>query len=121
MNTTDKLAFSASFSCENFASGKFARVHPEHDDAVERSALRNGTKDPNNSNYKRVVGRYFPLFWSGSTNWMAVDLRQSANNRMVIIDPDLDEIVNEIYGSFEEFLKDAVRANEQDRALHCFH
>jgi hypothetical protein len=69
---------------------------------------------------KAVVDRYFPAFWDGSTGWLAIDLKPSCNNRVVIIECETENPVREAYSSFEEFLKDAIRANEENDSLACF-
>jgi hypothetical protein len=70
--------------------------------------------------YAEFVGRYFPVFWDGSTSWLAVDLRPSERSRVVLIDPESGTTVREIYPSFEEFLRDAIQANRENDSLTCF-
>jgi hypothetical protein len=66
--------------------------------------------------FDEIDGRYFPLFWDMFTGYLAVDL-QSAENRVVLFELELPELVMEIYVSFEAFLKDAIRANEEDEHM----
>jgi cell wall assembly regulator SMI1 len=69
--------------------------------------------------HHELHGRYFPMFWDNSTGYLAVDLT-SATGRMVLLEPESEELVREAYGSFDEFLKDAIRANEAHDILTCF-
>jgi hypothetical protein len=66
-----------------------------------------------------VDQRYFPLFWDNSTGYLAVDLK-SSKGRMVLLDPESEDLAHEAYGSFEEFLKDAIRANKENDGLAGF-
>jgi hypothetical protein len=70
--------------------------------------------------YTEVVGRYFPIFWDGSTGYLAVDLEPSNRNRVVLLDPESENLVKVAYDSFENFLKDVIRANEEEENLTCF-
>lgn len=70
--------------------------------------------------YAKVAGRYFPLFWDGSNSWLAVDLDTTSNSRIVLIHTEFEQMVFEAYGSFEDFLNDAIRANEENDGLICF-
>jgi len=70
--------------------------------------------------YTEVVDRYFPIFWDGSTGYLALDLEPSGHNRVVLLDPESEAFVSQAYLSFEEFLKDAIRANEENDRLKCF-
>lgn len=70
--------------------------------------------------YAKVVGRYFPLFWDGSNSWLGVDLEPTNNSRLVLIHTEFEQMVFQAYDSFEEFLNDAIRANEEDNSLACF-
>ena len=67
-----------------------------------------------------LVGRYFPIFWNGSACYLAVDLDAAKDNRVVSVDIDASQVVRSAYGSFDEFLKDAIRANETNDKLTCF-
>jgi DNA-binding Lrp family transcriptional regulator len=70
--------------------------------------------------YTEVIGRYFPLFWNGSTDFLAVDLEPSSQSRVVVLEKKAEKLVREAYASFEEFLTDAIRANENNDKLSCF-
>lgn len=70
--------------------------------------------------YTEVIGRYFPLFWNGSTDFLAVDLEPSSQGRVVVLEKKADKLVREVYPSVEEFLMDAIRANENNDSLFCF-
>jgi hypothetical protein len=69
--------------------------------------------------FEETDGRYFPLFWDNSTGYLAVDLR-SPKHRVVLLEPESEELASSAYASFEEFLRDAIRANEEDDDLTCF-
>jgi hypothetical protein len=75
---------------------------------------------PNDPKYARVVGRYFPLLWDGSNSWFTVDLEPANHSRIVLLHTELGGILFEAYGSFEEFLRDTIRANEQNEPLAAF-
>jgi len=70
--------------------------------------------------YAKVAGRYFPLFWDGSNSWLTVDLDPSSHSRIVLLHTEFEQMVFEAYGSFEEFLNDAIRANEENDSLAGF-
>ena len=64
-------------------------------------------------------GQYFPLFFNGVTGTIAIDL-SSKENRVVAIEFESTEPVRQAYASFEDFLNDAVKANEEECNLSCF-
>lgn len=66
-----------------------------------------------------LVGRYFPFLWNGSNNEIALDLEPSGHNRVVTIRTQDEQPLREAYDSFEEFLQDAIRANETSEPLSC--
>ena len=70
--------------------------------------------------YAKVVGRYFPLFWDGSNSWLGIDLAPANKSRIVLIHTEFEQMVFRAYSSFEEFLTDAIRANEENDSLTCF-
>lgn len=70
--------------------------------------------------YSEVDGRYFPLFWDGSSGYLAVDLKPSNQGRVAVLDPESEKFATVAYKSFEDFLKDAIRANEENDNLSCF-
>lgn len=47
---------------------------------------------------------YFPLFWNGSTSWLAVDLNEGRNCRVILAEHAAPACFREVYGSFAEFL-----------------
>src|SRR5258708_6233174 len=67
----------------------------------------------------QLVGRYFPLFWDGSTGYLALDLAPAGRGRVVLIEVEWEDPVREAYRSFDEFLKDAIRANLENDGLTC--
>jgi hypothetical protein len=71
--------------------------------------------------FAEVVGRYFPLFWDGATGYLAVDLKPLSHSRIAMLDPESESFVTVVYESFEDFLKDAIRANQENDNLTCFH
>ncbi len=74
-------------------------------------------------NYPKIseaVGRYFPVFWDGSTECLSVDLKASNHNRVMIIESRSDQPIRQAYSSFGEFIADAIRANEENKPLRCF-
>ncbi len=74
-------------------------------------------------NYPKIadaVGRYFPIFWNGATEYLVVDLTPSNRNRLFILDHRSEEPIREAYGSFDEFVADAIGANTENRLLQCF-
>lgn len=66
-----------------------------------------------------IVGRFFPILWDGSSSYLAIDIDVSSGNRVVLIQKRDEYPLREAYPSFEEFLKDAIRANENDDLLSC--
>jgi hypothetical protein len=64
-------------------------------------------------------GRFLPMFWDNSTGYLAVDLKSSTNG-IVKLEPESEELAQDAYSSFDEFLKDAIRANEENDPLACF-
>ncbi len=75
---------------------------------------------PHHPEYVRVAGGYFPLFWDGSNSWLAVDLAPAGHSRVVLLHPEFEEMLFQVYSSFEEFLIDAIRGNQQNEALPGF-
>lgn len=70
----------------------------------------------NYPNVRQVVGRYFPLFWDGSSTWVAVDLT-SPKGRVVVVNLRAARPVAPAYDSFQAFLEDAIKAVEGDKCL----
>ena len=66
-----------------------------------------------------VIGRYFPFLWNGSSDHIAVDIKPGSGSRVVTIQTQEEYPLREAYASFEEFLKDAIRANENNEPLAC--
>lgn len=66
-----------------------------------------------------VLERYFPFLWNGSNDWIALDIEPSSHNRVVAIRIQEEQPLREAYDSFEDFLKDAVHANETNEPLAC--
>lgn len=69
-----------------------------------------------------LVERYFPFLWDGSTEWIALEIEPAGSNRVVRIqlrEATDDQLLREAYDSYEDFLKDAIRANENNEPLAC--
>jgi hypothetical protein len=66
-----------------------------------------------------LVGRYFPFLWDGSDRWIALDIESCGHSRVVMIQDQEEEPLREAYDSFEDFLTDAIRANENNEPLAC--
>lgn len=68
----------------------------------------------------KEVGRYVPMFWNGATGWLAMDVKASRHNRIVIVECEDPQPYREAYGSFDGFIADAIRANVENDRLLCF-
>ncbi len=66
------------------------------------------------------IGRYVPVFWNGGTSWLTVDIKMGCHNRIVHLQSDNPQPYKEAYGSFDEFVTDAINANLSDAALRYF-
>jgi len=66
------------------------------------------------------IARYFPMFWDNSTGFIAVDVTNGSNNRVVLLDFEEAERAREAFSSFDDFIRDAIRANVEDDRLACF-
>ncbi len=93
----------------NFPSLKLAILHMGHFKGAAQHHPR----------LSLLVGRYFPFLWNGSEKWIALDLEPSAHNKVVTIQTRDEQPLREAYDSFEEFLQDAIRANESSAPLIC--
>jgi hypothetical protein len=60
--------------------------------------------------YAHAVGRYFPLFWNGSADWLAVDLGPEAAGCIVLLEHDDPDLAHVVYPSLEALIRDAIRA-----------
>lgn len=72
------------------------------------------------SRYRELVGRYFPILWDGSVNYISIDLESQSVGRVAIIERDAPALVREAYPSFTEFVSDVVVATQNNRRLSCF-
>ena len=59
---------------------------------------------------------YFPLFWDGSTSWIATDIRPRQNNRVVLAEHTADEPFRMVSASLRDFFAGVIKAIEDDRA-----
>jgi hypothetical protein len=95
------------------AAEQFAALSAVADGLIEL------TGDPTN------IGHYarwhFPVFWDGATGYLALDIRPSQGNRIVIIEVESEKPFQQAYETFEEFIADVLRANEENDTLACFH
>ena len=64
---------------------------------------------------------HFPVFWDGATGYLAVDLRPLRGNGIVIIEVESEDPFRQAYETFEKFIADVLRANEENDMLACFH
>lgn len=69
--------------------------------------------------FEQADRRYFPIFWDTSAGYLAIDLK-SLSGRLVLLDPETEDMARDAYATFEDFLKDAVRANKERDNLACF-
>jgi len=68
-----------------------------------------------------VVGRYFPLLWDGGTSWLSVCIDEMKDRHPVgFIDYESDQGFEKAYDSFDEFLLDVLRSNQDGGPLKCF-
>jgi hypothetical protein len=60
----------------------------------------------------RLLGgaSYFPVFWDGSTNWLALDLADQRHSRVILVRHAEESPYREVYRSFDEFLSAAIRS-----------
>lgn len=86
--------------------------------ASQLQEMFEGTKA--RSMFSDITGSLFPLFTDGGTGTIAVDLTPGKRNRVVAIEFESTEPVRQAYRSFEEFIKDATRANKDGDSLSCF-
>lgn len=68
--------------------------------------------------YAKIVEQYFPLFWDGSNRWLAVDLEPATRNRIVSIDTQTERMIREVSPSFQDFISEAILANERNQKLN---
>jgi hypothetical protein len=64
---------------------------------------------------------FFPVFWDGATGYLAVDLRPSRGNGIVIIEVESEKPFRQASETFEDFIAEMLRANEENDTLTCFH
>jgi hypothetical protein len=69
---------------------------------------------------KEGARRYFPLFWDGNTSSLALDTDPRSNSRIIFFENESDEPFREAYATLDEFLLDALRANENGEPLRFF-
>lgn len=83
--------------------------------AKQLRAMFEGTKA--RSMFSGITGSLFPLFTDGPTGTIAVEVTPTKRNKVVVVEFESTEPVRQAYGSFGEFLKDAIRANKDDDRL----
>ena len=72
-----------------------------------------------NPKLSQGVGRCFPLFYDGATDYLALDTMPGYNGRIINFEYESDEPFRVVYTSFDEFLEDAIQANEIGKPLKC--
>jgi hypothetical protein len=66
------------------------------------------------------AGQYFPVLWDGATGSLALDLEPSEQGRVMMVEFESTEPIRDAYGSFNEFIADAIRAYTEGHTLACF-
>jgi hypothetical protein len=61
---------------------------------------------------------YFPLFWDGGTSWLATDMRPLEGSRVMLAEHRAGVPFREVSPSLREFFIDAIKALQENRALH---
>jgi hypothetical protein len=61
---------------------------------------------------------YFPLFWDGSTTWIAADTTAHQENRVIVADHRAEHPFREISESLRSFFTGAIAAIRENRDLH---
>jgi hypothetical protein len=64
-----------------------------------------------------AVDRCFPFLWDGGTSWLAVDLLEERQERVLLMEFQSEAPIREVYFSFNEFLVDLIRANKAGTGL----
>jgi hypothetical protein len=64
--------------------------------------------------------RYFPFMWDSSSQWVAIDVRNKQGAPLVLVDTESPEPIRHLCSSLDEFLEDAIIANETNVRLRCF-
>jgi hypothetical protein len=65
-------------------------------------------------------GLCFPIFSNGATSSIAIDLSRTTRNRILSIEFESPEPLRNVYDTFEDFIRDAIRANRDGVSLTCF-
>jgi hypothetical protein len=95
-----------------------SRLKMMNEAARQLRGMFEGTKA--RSMFSGITSLLFPLFTDGATGTLAVDLTPGKRNKVVAVEFESTESVRQAYGSFEEFIKDAIRANKDGDGLSCF-
>lgn len=92
----------------------------EHFIGVQRAAkfLVEVTGDP--TKISQGSRRYFPVFWDCATGYLAIDIVPSHHNRLVIVDLESEDAIRSAYRRFDDFVIDAIVANQEIHGLRCF-
>lgn len=61
--------------------------------------------------YSEVAGRFFPLFWDGRENFLAIDLSPTGKGAIVFIDPHAPHLMGQICPSLEDLIEKAIEGN----------
>ena len=77
---------------------------------------------PRNPRLAPLGSRYFPFLWNGSAWNLAVDTDPAGAAQVISIEGRLDTgepPLRHAYDSFEDFLRDAIAANDRNELLSC--
>lgn len=63
------------------------------------------------------ITRYFPMFWDNATGFVVLDLADENCNRVMLLDFEDLEGTRQAYSSFEDFIRDAIRAWSENDSM----
>ena len=63
------------------------------------------------------ITRYFPMFWDSSTGFVVLDLNDRNNHRVMLLEFEDVEGTQEAYPSFEEFIRNVIRAWSEGESM----
>lgn len=70
--------------------------------------------------FSEFSGQLFPIFDSFFDSCIAIDLSPGRGSRVVVVEFESETPVRQVYKSFDEFIRDAIRVNETETHLSCF-
>lgn len=62
-----------------------------------------------NPRLRDLANRYFPIFWNGTSRWLAIDLREKRDSQIVVIDLERKPPVEGLSSSFDKFIREAIQ------------